>query len=353
MVTRAADVSTRVFPERPPARRRPLGDRQIAAISLATAFAGMFVSGFIESFIIRAVGATGHQLEWISDLMAAFAVSTLMYLWLHLRGTRLRLLDSERAFVALDEQFRIAAEIQRNLLPEIPAATAGYRWAARMEAAHQVGGDFYDFLTTPDGAVLVIIGDVSGKGMPAALLQSSVMTLFRVHASITADPCTIATRMSEGLRERTGGKPYATAIVARVDRSPRRITYVNAGHPPGAVLRGAAVLELDAGGPPLGLLPSARYASGALDLLLGDLGVLVTDGVTEAVDNLPDLLRQLAGGPVPPVGSAKTTSQPATPTTACDYLLRAASHGPGPTGEGTWTDDRTVFAFGVWDGHPE
>jgi serine/threonine protein phosphatase PrpC len=348
MQTMTLDLQTAALPARPPAPRRAMSDRHVVAIALATGFLGMFLSATAEALVIRAVGATGHQLEWISDVMAAVAVSTLTYLWLHLRTARAQLLDSERTLVAVDAQFRLAAEIQRSLLPQVPAETPGYRWAARMEAAYQVGGDFYDFLTTPDGAVLLILGDVSGKGMSAALLQSSLTTLFRVHGSMTADPCTIAARMSQALYEQTGGRPYATAIIARVDCTPRRITYVNAGHPPGLVMRDTTLFELRAGGPPLGLLPTVPYECGSLDFLSGDFCVLVTDGVTEAVDDLSRFLRGLVAGPAR-VRSGKAGAGLTTPKDACDYLLRAASHGPGPAGVADWTDDRTVVAFRVSD----
>jgi sigma-B regulation protein RsbU (phosphoserine phosphatase) len=319
--------------------------KQIAAVAIASGALVLIVGLRTESVIIKAVEATGHQLEWISDVIASIAVTTLTYLWLSLRARSAQLLGSERARAIQDEQLRLAAEIQRTLLPEIPPATPGYRWAAHMEAAHEVGGDFYDFVTTDDGAVLLILGDVSGKGIAAAMMQSSLTTLFRVHASMTADPDTIARRMSEALLNQTGGQPYATAILARLDRFPRRITYVNAGHPPGLVLRRAEVLELDAGGPPLGLLPNARYDRASFDLAPGDLGVLVTDGVTEALEGIPLLLSQALGdGHLPKAATLKED---------CDYLLRIAASAPGPPGAGaTWSDDRTVLAFRVSDDRP-
>lgn len=319
--------------------------KQIAAVAIASGMLVLIVGTQLESVIIKAAGTTGHQLEWISDVIAAIAVSTLTYLWLHLRATRAALLDSVRAGAVRDEQFRLAAEIQRTLLPEIPAATPGYRWAARMEAALEVGGDFYDFVTTDDVAVLLILGDVSGKGIAAAMMQSSLTTLFRIHASMSTDPATIASRMSEALLSQTGGLPYATAILARLDFLPRRITYVNAGHPPGLLLRGAETLELGTGGPPLGLLADAKYAAASLDLASGDVGVLVTDGVTEALEGVPLLLSQaLRDGHLP---------KSVTPREDCDYLLRLAAGAPGPPGAGgMWTDDRTVFAFRVTDQRP-
>jgi sigma-B regulation protein RsbU (phosphoserine phosphatase) len=332
----ARETTTRqATPPRPPAMTR----KQIAGLAVAVGALVLVAGTQTESAFIKAVGATNHQLEWISDVIAAVAVTSLTYLWLHLRATRAELLNSERARIIQDEQFRMAAEIQRTLLPEIPSATRGYRWAARMETAHQVGGDFYDFVTTGEGSVLLILGDVSGKGMPAAMMQSSLTTLFRVHASMTADPDAIAARMSQALFDQTGGNPYATAIVARFDHSPHRVTYVNAGHPAGLVVRRSGVLRLESGGPPLGLLPGAGYDGASFDLAPGDAGVLVTDGVTEALEGIPLLLSQaLDIGHRPPS---------ATPREDCDYLLGLAADSPGPLGSEAWSDDRTALAFRV------
>ena len=324
-----------------PARPRTMSRKQIAAVAVAVGVLVLLGGMQAESEFIRTVQATKDELGWISDVIAAVAVTSLTYLWLHLRVTRAELLNSERARITQDEQFRMAADIQRTLLPEIPPQTRGYRWAARMETAHQVGGDFYDFVTTRDGAIVLIIGDVSGKGMPAAMMQSSLTTLFRVHVSMTTDLCAIAGRMSEALFGQTGGNPYATALVARFHHGPARMTYVNAGHPAGLVLRGASSLQLGSGGPPLGLLPGASYEHGTLDLVSGDIGVLVTDGVAEALE----------GTSLPLADALERARRPssAAPKDLCDYLLGLAARSSGPPGAEAWSDDRTVLAFHVSD----
>jgi sigma-B regulation protein RsbU (phosphoserine phosphatase) len=208
-----------------------------------------------------------------------------------------------------------------------------------MLPASRVGGDFYDFIRSTDGSVLAMVGDVSGKGMPAALIQSSLKILFRMVARDTSDPATIARRMSEGLHEETGGIPYATGIVARFEQAPARLSYANAGHPAGLVLRGREAHSLESGGPPLGLLPGASYESGEIALRAGDLGLLVTDGITEAFEgsslSLSDVIQN--HGPA-------AAEEPAE---LCDRLLRAAGEAPGPAGVEGWQDDRTVFVFQV------
>ena len=127
----------------------------------------------------------------------------------------------------------------------------------------RIGGDFYDFFQPTAGTVLAILGDVSGKGIPAALILSSLKTLFRTIARETVDPAAIAERISAALHEEHAGLPYATAIVARFETAPGRLAYVNAGHPAGYLLRdGTVTAALESGGRPLGLLPGATLCDG-------------------------------------------------------------------------------------------
>jgi sigma-B regulation protein RsbU (phosphoserine phosphatase) len=159
----------------------------------------------------------------------------------------MRLLALEREQIVLDEQLRLAAEIQRTLLPDLPAATPGFRWAARIVPAGRIGGDFYDFVRAAGGPIFAMLADVSGKGIPAALLLSSLKTLSRATALVTSDPAVIAERIGAALYEQHSGIPYATAIVARFDAAGPRLSYVNAGHPPGYLLRGGGTVLLDSG----------------------------------------------------------------------------------------------------------
>lgn len=178
---------------------------------------GAFVVGSAaEAVIIRAVRGNPSELGWISDAVLSVGVAAMAFLWLHLRASRARVLELERDQIALDEQLRLAAEIQRNLLPDVPASTPGFRWAARMEPAERIGGDFYDFVEPAPGDALVILGDVSGKGVPAALVQSSLKALFRMIVRDTTDPAAIAEQMAAGLHQLTGGMPDQ---LARDDRS--------------------------------------------------------------------------------------------------------------------------------------
>jgi hypothetical protein len=120
-----------------------------------------------------------------------------------------------------------------------------------------------------------------------------------------------------------------------------RLRYVNAGHPAGLLIRGETEWKLDVGGPPMGLLAGVGYEAASVDLRPGDLGVFMTDGVTEALEGspttVPELLRR----------ERRWLSEPGRPDDVCRFLLKAASSAPGPVGAGDWQDDATAFVFRV------
>jgi serine phosphatase RsbU (regulator of sigma subunit) len=310
--------------------------------AVTAALAG--VAGFLlatrgESLIIGAVRGDRAKLEWISDTVVSLGVVGLTYLWLNLRQSRVRVLALEREQIVLDEQLRLAAEIQRSLLPDLPPATAGFGWAARMVPAGRIGGDFYDLVQPGPRTAFAILGDVSGKGIPAALLLSSLKTLFRATVPTAGGPAAVAERIASALYEQYGGMPYVTAILARFDADGPRLEYVNAGHPPGYLLRGGGATPLGAGGPPLGMLPGATYTAATLDLRRGDVGVLVTDGITEALDaSLGAWVQRLAA-------AAGATAAPPSARATCDELMEGAARAGGTEDGGQ--DDRTVFVFTV------
>jgi serine phosphatase RsbU (regulator of sigma subunit) len=289
-----------------------------------------------ESVIIAAVGGDSGELQWISDSIVAVGVATTTYLWLSLRASRTLAGELERQRIALDTQLRLAADIQRSLLPELPASIPGFRLAARLVPAGHVGGDFYDFLGLPDGALL-LVGDVSGKGVPAALVQATIHSLFRLLARETQHPAEIAARLSTELHSETGGAPYATAVVLRLYSSPLRLVCVNAGHPPLLLRSAEGIVELAADGVPLGLLPGASYLARVISLAPGTLGLVVTDGISEALEGVPrsvaEALRDC--GPEP------------APSEVCERLMAEAARAPGPPGVKGWQDDRTALAFQV------
>ncbi len=309
-----------------------------ALIALAAGGAALVAGNAVESAVVSAVRADATELRWISDAVVSTGLAAVAFLWLHLRAAERKLTDLERARIALDTQLRLAAEIQANLLPKIPDRTEGYRWAARLVSAWTVGGDFYDFIERQDGSVLVIVGDVSGKGIPAALVHASLRALFREAARATGDPGEIAAQLSQGLHADNGGTPYATAFLARFEAHPPRLTYVNAGHPPAILGHGSSRRILEPQAPPLGLLPGTTFAGRRLDLCSGEVGVIVTDGITEALEGVPT---------TPAALLTEAGVRVRGPSAVCDLLLDAAGRVSGPPGVREWQDDRTAFAFEV------
>ena len=307
-----------------------------AILSLAAGAITFVLGAVTERAVVAAVHADPTDLGWISDVILTLGLTAVSYLWLHLRATERRLSDLERARIGMDTQMRLAAEIQRNLLPELPERTGNYRWAARLLPTWAVGGDFYDLVARPDGASMLIVGDISGKGVPAALLHASLRAMFRSAARGSSDPAAIAARLSEALYADNAGVPYATAFIGRLDAEPPRLTYVNAGHPAAVLLRGGRGRALGSTSPPLGLLPGTAFAPSEIGLEPGDVGVVVTDGVTDALEGSSDTVTGVLDG-----GGGSML----TPASACDLLIEAAAAGPGPVGVSGWHDDSTVVAF--------
>jgi phosphoserine phosphatase RsbU/P len=304
-------------------------------VALASAVVVFALALIFERGLISLLGLDLRELEWISDVVLAVAFGAATFLWLHLRLARAALTRLERAQVVLETELSVAANIQHGLLPAPPPARRGSDFGARLEHAGQVGGDFYDFF---DGGrtLLVLLADVSGKGIPAALVMASSRALFRQIARETDDPAELLTRLGGALWEDHGGKPYLTALAARLDLDARSLCRANAGHPSGLLVRGGERQALAATGPPAGLLPDTTYESRALRLAIGDAIVLVTDGVTEAIEGDGEVEEHLA--------EAVALSRKKGAVAVCDSVMRLARSGRGPKGVGAWQDDRTVVA---------
>ncbi|HSD29738.1 MAG TPA: PP2C family protein-serine/threonine phosphatase [Vicinamibacteria bacterium] len=291
-----------------------------------------------ERGLIRLAGLDLRELEWISDVVLAVAFGAATFLWLHLRRARAALTRLERAQVVLDTELTIASDIQHGLLPSTPPARDGWRFAARLEPAGHIGGDFYDFVDR-GRSLLVLLADVSGKGIPAALVMASARALFRQIARDTDRPDELLTRLGRFLWEEHGGTPYLTAFLAHLDLDARSLSWVNAGHPATLLVAGTTHRALGSTGPPAGLLPDVRYAAEELPLAPGGTLVLVTDGVTEALE---------AGGRAEErIAWTVAQRRDKGPQAVCDRVMRLAASGRGPVGAGDWSDDRTVVAVTV------
>lgn len=183
----------------------------------------------------------------------------------------------------LNREIEIAREVQQRLfpqtLPEIPAL----EYAGHCRPARGVGGDYYDFLALANGRLGIAIGDVSGKGVPAALLMASLQASVRGQSQ--SEPGRVAELMSKVNRlvcDATPDNRYATFFYGQFDPAARRLVYTNGGHNPPMLLRGESVIRLETGGPPVGLFQFSQYVQEEVQLEAGDLLVFFTDGISEA-----------------------------------------------------------------------
>jgi hypothetical protein len=306
-------------------------------VPAALAAAGAFVGArAVESWVVGLLHPTPSEWFWVSDAILVTGFGIAMWLWLTLRITQGALRDVERSRLVLDTQLAVAADLQAQLLPPVPAERGGISWAARLQPAGQIGGDYYDIVDLPDGGWLFLIADISGKGIPAALLLAYTRAVFHQAARDHPDPVRVCRTLSNALHADTGGSPYVTCIVGRLESDARRLSYVNAGHPAGLLLGAAGVRRLETGGVPAGLLPAAAYESESVALERGDMAVFVTDGVTEVLENgIAELSAVLM--------KSRREGRLPTAEAACRVVVDLAAHATPPV-EG-WYDDRTVVVF--------
>jgi phosphoserine phosphatase RsbU/P len=190
----------------------------------------------------------------------------------------------------LNREVEIAREVQERLFPQTLPPIRGLDYAGHCRPALGVGGDYYDFLALPEGNLGVAIGDVSGKGIAAALMMASLQASLRSEA--TRAPKNLAGAVANVNRlvyEASSSNRYATFFYGQYDPVAAKFTYVNAGHNSPMLFRAAddTIIRLEPGGTVIGLLADAGYEQGSVQLSAGDVLVAYTDGISEAM-NLDD-----------------------------------------------------------------
>lgn len=183
----------------------------------------------------------------------------------------------------IERQVATAGEIQRRMLPSRAPEWTGVQLGCVYDPTLLLGGDFYDFIELPDGQLGVCIADVVGKGVPAALLMASIRSTLRAYAPTSDDITRIVRQTNRDLCRDTLVSEFATLFYCVLSHDGRRLVYCNAGHPPPILLRGDDVCLLDEGGLVIGIEPTENFEQGVIDLNVGDVVVMVTDGVTEAM----------------------------------------------------------------------
>ena len=185
-----------------------------------------------------------------------------------------------------NREMEIAREVQERLFPQEMPVLPGATVAGFCRPALGVGGDYYDVIDLGEGRVGLAVGDVSGKGISAALLMASLRASLRgVTLDSPRDFAKLMHKVNQLVYEASASNRYATFFFASYDPSTRRLECVNAGHNPPVLLRGSETIRLEADGPVVGLLPFAPYTEQNLTLEPGDILVLYTDGISEAMTN--------------------------------------------------------------------
>ena len=194
-----------------------------------------------------------------------------------------RLGEEEKALQLMQQELKMAHDIQNKLLPTEPPAIPGFRIAGRSLAARNVGGDYYDYYPAGD-RYAICLGDVSGKGMPAALLMACTQATVRGQTLVESSAARCIERSNKLLYQITDSDKFVTLFFALLDPDGRRLHYTNAGHNPPILLSDKQVQPLDVGGPVLSILASIPYQQAHLDLHSGDLLVIYSDGFSEAMN---------------------------------------------------------------------
>ena len=203
-----------------------------------------------------------------------------------------RLFASSRAKQRLDHEIEIASQIQKTLLPKAMPNTTELSVAGSTLSCHSVGGDCFDVISLGSGRYGFFVGDVSGKGISAALLATLLQGVFFTTAAMDIALPGVFSRVNQYLCERSGDDRYATVFYGVLDKM-GRFEYVNAGHVPPLLLRKAGGLEgLGSANFPVGMFSEAEYQSTRVQVEPGDFLVIYTDGVSEASNNQNELFEE-------------------------------------------------------------
>jgi sigma-B regulation protein RsbU (phosphoserine phosphatase) len=265
-------------------------------------------------------------------LCATYSASTL-------ETQRLRK-NEELAQIVLREM-EIARDVQQHLLPQAQPPIPGLEYAGYCRSAEFVGGDYYDFLPLPTGGLLFTLGDVSGKGIAAAVLMAGIQASLR--SQVVRTPLSISVliqNFSKAVYSFSTADKYSTLFCGLLDVPTRKLTYVNAGHVQPILLRSGdgQVERLDRGGLPVGMLADSEYEQGEVHLEPGDTLLCFSDGISEAMNAKGEMWSESE------VEKIVRTCRGLTPQKMIDLLIQATDQFAG---EAEQADDMTLVAIRV------
>jgi sigma-B regulation protein RsbU (phosphoserine phosphatase) len=254
--------------------------------------------------IIAALQLLNKQRGTFTDDDVDFLLTLSGHMALALENAQLHrdLLEKER----LEREMALARGIQRSLLPETTPVVQGFEIAVLNEPCYAVGGDYYDFLSLGPNTLLVVIADVEGKGISSAMIMSNLQATLRALVLHLHSLNDITESLNHMILTDTRGEKYMSMFLGLIDLRRRTIHYINCGHVPPVIIRpGQNPIQLTVGGMVIGLFENAQFERGDEKFRTGDVLILCTDGVTEAMDaqdneygldHLIECVRQAAGG---------------------------------------------------------
>lgn len=260
------------------------GDGPRGPMMSAPVLEGVSLMGLL---VIEAETGAPDFTEGDHDALAGVAAQVSMAI------QQLRANGRQRRAGIIQRDLEAARRIQRSFLPSLKTVINGFRVATEYRPAFDVGGDFYDVITTGPGQLLAVIGDVAGKGVAGALMMSRISSEIRRLAAVpTMTPRELLTQLNESFAALGVDDSFVTAACVKLDKPARRLTVANAGHVLPLVRRGSgAVMPLGrASGPPVGMLAATSYTDDVFPLDAGDIVLLMTDGVLDALHRDDDQL---------------------------------------------------------------
>jgi serine phosphatase RsbU (regulator of sigma subunit) len=308
-----------------PARRVVFGAALVLAfIGLVNLFRGIGVIELLRVPVVGGIGIIGPEFRqgtW--SMLFAFALMNLLVL--------LEVADR----LSLKNDLEIARDIQQAMLPSGIFSAAGVETFGMSRPANTVGGDFYDILALDDGRVVIAVGDVAGKGSPAALLMALLLAMLRTLVDERLEAADLVTRLNVQVCRQAPRSRFITLFYAVYDPLTGKLTYVSAGHMPPLLLRRDGTCErLSDGGIALGMFERSTYTTGHALVQPGDLLAVYSDGITEA--------ESAAGRPFDEIGletALKASARRALSEIGAAVVRAVERH----TGDTRFADDLTIL----------
>jgi len=195
-----------------------------------------------------------------------------------------RLLQQEQELLRLEEEYRMAKEIQLNILPKTIPSVIGYDISAINISAKDVGGDYYDFIKLSEDRIAFCLGDITGKGMPAAMLMANLQATLRGQTLMQKSICENIKNSNLLLLNSTAENKFATLFFAELNHVNHKLTYCNAGHEAPIIHSSNDIIRLDKGGLLLGCFDFAEYECTEKQFEPGEVLLIFSDGITEAMN---------------------------------------------------------------------